>query len=94
MSDTLEEIAWYAEKAAVIKTEHKSLAEVYVKIAEEHVEIYKMLHDKVVDLIEEEKRKGVSPPNFMLEVWNFEHERLIEEFAKVKFLISEFHNSR
>jgi hypothetical protein len=32
--DTMEEIEWYAEKALHFKTEHKSLADVYNKVAE------------------------------------------------------------
>ena len=57
-NDTMEEVEWYAEKAHHLRPEHKELADVYIKIADMHVDIYKMLHERMVALIEEERRKG------------------------------------
>ena len=88
--DTLEEIEWYAEKAHHLRSEHKSLADVYIKIAEMHITIYNMLHEKMVMLIEEEKKKGVQPPAAMMAIWEYEHEKLVREFAEVKYLIEEY----
>ena len=69
-NDTMEEIEWYAEKAHHLRPENKALSETYIKIADMHIDIYKMLHDRMVELIEEEKRKGVPPPPEMLAIWN------------------------
>ena len=89
-NDTLEEIEWYGEKALHLRNEHKSLADSYIKIAEYHITIFNMLHDKMVALIEEEKRKGNTPPVSMLAIWDYEHEKLIKEFAESKILIEEY----
>ena len=89
-SDTMEEVEWYAEKAHMLKTEHKHLADVYIKIAEMHITIYGMLHEKMVSLIEEEKHKGVVPPPAMMAIWEYEHEKLIREFAEAKYMIEEY----
>jgi hypothetical protein len=89
-TDTLEEVEWYAEKAHHIRTEHKALADVYIKIAEMHVTIYNMLHDKMVMLIEEQKAKGVAVPHEMQVIWDYEHQKLIKEFAEAKYLIEEY----
>ncbi len=35
----------------------------------------------MVELINEEKRKGVQPPVEMLAIWNYEHEKLIKEYG-------------
>ena len=86
----MEEIEWYAEKAHHIKTEHKPLADAYIKIAEMHITIYNMLHEKMVSLIDEERRKGVQPPASMLAIWDYEHEKLVKEFAEAKYLIEEY----
>ena len=91
--DTLEEIEWYAEKAHHLKSEHKALADTYIKIAEMHVTIYNMLHERMVSLINEEKTKGVQPPAAMLAIWEYEHEKLVKEFAEAKFLIEEYKKS-
>jgi hypothetical protein len=91
--DTMDEVEWYAEKAHLLRMEHKSLADTYIKIAEMHVNIYSMLHEEMVDLIEEEKRKGTQPPPEMLAIWKYEHERLVKEFSEAKFLIDEYKKS-
>lgn len=88
--DTLDEIEWYAEKATHLRTEHKALADVYIKIADMHITIYNMLHERMVALIEEKKKLGVEIPTAMQAIWEYEHEKLIKEFAEAKILIDEY----
>ena len=92
-NDTMEEVEWYAEKAHHLRQEHKSLADAYIKIAEIHVDIYKTLHEQMVELIEEEKKKGVEVPSAMQAIWNYEHEKLINRFAEAKFLVEDYKKS-
>ena len=89
-NDTMEEVEWYAEQAHHLRTEHKSLADAYIDIADTHVKIYSTLHGKMVALIEEEKKKGVQVPAAMLAIWDYEHEKLIREFSEAKFLVEEY----
>lgn len=89
-NDTMEEVEFYAEKAHHLRTEHKPLADTYIKIAEMHITIYNMLHDKMVMIIDEEKKKGVQVPSVMQTIWDYEHEKLIKEFAEAKYLIEEY----
>ena len=93
MDDTLDEIEFYGEKAHHFRAEHKALADTYAKVGEMHIEIYTMLHDKAVELINEEKRKGITPPVEMLAIWNYEHEKIVKEFAEAKFLIDDYKKS-
>jgi hypothetical protein len=88
--DTMEEVEWYAEKAHHLRTEHKQLADTYIKIAEMHIDIYGMLHGRMVALITEQKEKGAHVPPEMQAIWDYEHERLIKEFAEAKFLVEEY----
>ena len=92
-NDTMEEVEWYAEKAHHLRATHKDLADTYAKIGEEHVEIYKMIHDKMVTLIEEERKRGNAPPPAMQAVWDYQHEKLVKEFAEAKFLLDEYKKS-
>lgn len=92
-NDTMEEIEWYAEKAHHLKMEHKSLADAYIKIAEMHITIYDMLHTQMVALIEQYKREGHNPPPEMLAIWNYEHEKLVKEFAEVKYMVDDYKKS-
>lgn len=87
--DTLDEIEWYAEKALHLKTEHRPLSDVYIKIAEAHVSIFGMLHDRMISLIEEAK-KTMTPPKEMLSIWEYEHAKMVKEMTEAKFLIEEY----
>ena len=88
--DTLDEVEWYAEKAHHLRAEHKALADCYIKIAEMHIDIYGMLHGRMVALINEQKEKGVEVPAVMQAIWDFEHEKLVKEFAEAKYLVDEY----
>ena len=92
-NDTMDEIEWYAEKAHHYRTTHKELADTFIKVADAHVDIYKNLHDRMVELIAEERKKGVQPPAEMLAIWNYEHERLVKNFSEVKFLVEDYKKS-
>ena len=88
--DTMQEVEDYGEKALHYRAEHKSLADCYNKIAEMHITIYDMLHKEMVNLIEEQKRVGITPPPEMLAIWDYEHKKLIKEFAEAKTLVEEY----
>ena len=90
MDDTLEEVEWYATQAYLLRTEHKSVADTYIKVADIHIGIYNALHDRVIELIEEEHRKGSTPPQGMIDLWKYEHEQLIKDFAEVKVMVDEY----
>ena len=89
-NDTMDEIEFYATKAHNLRLDHKSLADTYIKLAEMHVTIYNMLHDKMVMLINEQKEKGATVPASMQVIYDYEHERLIKEFGEIKYLIDEY----
>ena len=91
--DTLDEIEWYAEKAHHLKADHRQVADTYIRIAEMHVTIYNMLHERMVETIEEYKRQGHTPPATMTAIWEYEHEKLVKEFAEAKYLIEEYKKS-
>ena len=91
--ETLDEVEWYAEKTHHLRQEHKELADCYIKIAEMHINIYGMLHEKMVWLINEKRKEGEMPPASMLAIWEYEHEKLIKEFSEAKFLVEEYKKS-
>ena len=93
MNDTLEEIEFYGEQAHLHKIDHKNLSDTYIKVADMHISIYNMLHDRVVGLIEEEKSKGVAVPPEMKAIWDYQHKILIKDFAEAKFLVDEYKKS-
>ena len=88
-NDTMDEVEWFAEKAHHLRVDNKPLADTYIKIAEIHINIYAMLHERMVTCIEEEKKKGIPVPESMKAIWDYEHERLVKEFSEAKYLIEE-----
>jgi hypothetical protein len=90
MENTLEEIERYGNEAHLLRNEHRFLADKFAKIGETHITIYSMLHESVVMIIEEEKKKGVEVPKGMMEMFNLIHKRMIERFNKAKYTIDEY----
>lgn len=88
--DTLEEVEWYAEKAHHHKADNRALADCYIRIAEIHIEIYRMLHERIVAAINEYRSKGNEAPPVMQAIWDYEHEKLVKEFSEAKSLIEEY----
>jgi hypothetical protein len=90
--DTLDEIEFYAQKAHNYRMEYRPLADTYIKVGEMHITIFNMLHERMVELIEEESKR-ITPPAVMLELWRHTHERLMKEFAEAKYLIEDYKKS-
>ena len=91
--DTMDEIEWYAEKAHLLKQDHRSVADVYIKIAEMHLTIYDMLHTQMVSLIDEFKKTGKQAPAEMQAIWDYEHEKLVKHYAELKYMIDDYKKS-
>ena len=77
----------YAKEAVKHKEQYPALASVYYRISTDDLAHMDMLHKQAVEMIGEQKRSGVTVPESMQAVWDFEHERQIEDVADVKRLI-------
>ncbi len=73
--------AWLAVRS---KADHPELADLYSRLANGEIEHANMLHKQAVDIIERYRREGHEPPVAMKAVWDWEHERYIEEMADVR----------
>ena len=92
IKEELEDAEWYAKAAIEHKIENPELAETYHHIAREEVAHSNLLHDRVVALIRKAADKNV--PAGMREMWNWQHEEIIEEQVEVKHLIEMYSNIR
>jgi hypothetical protein len=90
--DTIDEVIWYAEKALQYKGTHKSIADIYNKIAEMHINIFDMLHNEINKYIDEHKRINQVPVE-MTAVWEYEHSKLLKKYSKGKTLVDEYKKS-
>ncbi len=87
IKEELEDARKYAKLATHYKTEYPMLAKVYYDLANEELSHCDRLHNEVVKLIEK-TRAEKEPPKVMLELWEYEHESIMEEYGIVKNMIS------
>lgn len=77
----------YAKQATKYKEDDKSLADVYIAIANQELEHVDRLHTQVARIIQAYRAEKGNPPEAMMAVWNFEHEDMMEKVSRIKALI-------
>lgn len=85
--DELDDACEYAETAFKYKDFDHSLADTYITLAVQEIGHSDMLHTQAVRLI---KENSENPPEGMMTIWEYEHEKFIKKKAKVKTMIDMF----
>lgn len=86
IKEEIHDARWYAKEALEHKEMHQEIADTYIRIAKEEIVHADLLHDKVVALIRKAAAEKDVPPA-MREIWEWQHEEIIEDEAEVKRLI-------
>lgn len=87
MDDTLEEAEFYALHHKIHKESMPILADIYYKLAQDHLAHYLSLHNGVVAIINDYRRTKGEPPANMTAIWSYEHEKLVEEYEEIKKML-------
>ena len=74
----------YAKLAVMHKTDNPVLAKTFFDISTDEMRHVDLLHAEVVKLIEEHRKTKGEPPASMLAVYDYLHEKHIEEAKEVK----------
>ena len=84
ISEEISDATSYAKMALEQKDERPDLARVLYNISVQEMEHMNMLHSAVVDIINKYRQEHGEPPSEMLAVYNYLHERQIENAANAK----------
>ena len=76
----------YIKKALAIREEYPEVAEVFNVLSMEEMKHMQMLHNQVAKIIEDYRKTKGEPPDAMLAVYNYLHEKFIDEAKEVKIL--------
>lgn len=90
IGEELEGAERYAKKALAYRDDHPELARVMHDISMQEMHHVDLLHGEVVKIIEEHRKKHGEPPAPMMDVYNYLHEKHIEEANEVRMYQSQY----
>ena len=77
----------YAKDALEHKSTRPALADMYYKMGSTALECASNLHNSAQKLVAEQKENGIEPPEFMLDKWEKDHSKAIEDMAMVRIYL-------
>ena len=90
IEEEIEGAECYAKKALMYKEDRPSLSKTFYQLANEELGHVDSLHSQVVVLIREYRDENGEPPEGMMAVYDYLHEKQIEQVAGVKAMLSKY----
>ena len=90
IEEELHDAEKYARCANRWKTENQDLAQLFFRLSNEEMEHMNLLHNMVVQIIQEYRRTQGDPPERMLAVYDYLHEKQMKHATKVKAMQTMF----
>lgn len=86
ITEEIDDAECYAKLALHYKEEQPDIAKVYYWLSEQEMLHMNKLHEAVVSTIKKYRDEYGEPPESMMAVYNYLHDKQIEEAAEVKML--------
>lgn len=86
MEEEIEDAEKYARCALKHMEERPKLADLFYNLSREELEHMQRLHNMVTEIIAEYRRDHGEPPEAMMAVYNYLHEKQIDQVKEVKTL--------
>ncbi len=90
INEEIEDAEKYAKKALMYKTERQELSRTFYNLANEELGHATTLHGAVVGIITKYREEHGDPPEAMMAVYNYLHEKQIEKVAKVNAMLAQY----
>lgn len=84
IEDEIHDVKKYAKLAAEVKKDNPSLAQVFYTISTQEDSHQAALHAEVVKMVEAYRREHGQPPAPMMAVYDYLHQKHIEEMAEAR----------
>lgn len=84
IDEEIQDAEKYAKCAVKYKDEFPVLAKTFYDLSTDELRHMEMLHDEVVKFIEKYRKENGEPPVAMIAVYDYLHEKSIEEVKEVK----------
>lgn len=94
ISEEIEDAEAYVKAALKHKEDHPDLARLLYELSVDEMHHMELLHEEVVKLIAEHRKTKGEPPAAMLAVYEYLHEKNIEEAAEVKVFQAHFRDGK
>ena len=84
IDEEIHDIKKYAKKAAELKEEYPTLAQLLYNISQQEDGHQAAIHNEVVNIIEEHRRTHGDPPPAMQAVYDYLHQKSVDKLAEAR----------
>ena len=86
INEEIEDAKYYAKCALKYRNKRRSLADTMYQISQEEIRHANMIHNEVVKIIDEYRAKEGDPPEIMMQLYEYMHQKSIANMNEVQTL--------